>query len=171
VARTTLRNLPSIGSSPSRPSACAPSPRHALSRNTHDTPHPSNGMPAPDTCPCRWHNVRRLDAPSYNIRFPRVPKSCGCHCLTMDHFSPVSVQVPTVVRFEPAELPSTCGHSRTWQASDSDMVYEIRLCEHPLEAPFNGRWTASLRYKLASSARCIEQACQIRGSSPRRKRT
>jgi len=48
----------------------------------------------------------------YNIRFPRVPKSCGCHCLTMDHFSP---------------------------ASDSDMVYEIRLCEHPLEAPFNGR--------------------------------
>ena len=46
-------------------------------------------MPAPDSCPCRWHNVRRLDAPSYNIRFPRVPKSCGCNCLTMDHFSPV----------------------------------------------------------------------------------
>ena len=142
-------------------------------RGTLTTPHihPSNGMPAPDTCPCRWHNVRRLDAPSYNIRFPRVPKSCGCHCLTMDHFSPVSARASTVVRREPAELPQTCGHSRTWQASDSDMVYEIRLCEHPLEAPFNGRWTASVRYQLASSARCIEQACQIRGSSPRRKRT
>lgn len=40
--------------------------------------------------------------------------------------------------------PSSCkptGYSRTWQASD--LVYEIRLCDHPSEAPFNGRCLAS----------------------------
>jgi len=67
----------------------------------------------------------------YNVRFPRVAKSCECDALTMDHFSPTP----------PA----------------SDLVYEIRLCDHPSEAPFNGRHAKFVRAYPENDAKSAEQ--------------
>ena len=150
LARTTLSNLPAIGSSPAQHSRAVPSLR-AFSMHAR---HPSTGMP---TRRRSLVQITRLevDASSYNVRFPRVAKSCECHALTMDDFwptPPVSALVPTAVQcFRSRRAPAKpTGYSRTWQ--ESDPVYEIRLCDHPLTAPFNGRCFASLGHKLAFPA-------------------
>jgi len=67
----------------------------------------------------------------YNVRFPRVAKSCECHALTMDDFWPTP--------------------------PESDPVYEIRLCDHPLTAPFNGRHAKFVRAYPENDAKSAEQ--------------